>query len=147
MRRLLLLALACAGLAQAQVQLTLTPAHTPIYAGQYPDLTLKVSNVGREPVTIDNVLLDRNYLGRRADFIPCPTFKVFNKAGGAPLMTSYIAVDCIQGKRIQITSGQKGVYQAQLPIALKAGEYTAILTVPTWPKAQYVGTTLRVQPK
>lgn len=50
------------------------------------------------------------------------------------------------GDRVTVTPGQNAVYRAQLPFSLQPGEYTAILTVPTEPKAQYARTMLRIGP-
>lgn len=137
-RLLSLLALVLTPVASAQVAVTLRPPTTPIFAGQYPDLTLTVRNGGKTPVTVGNVLKD----GR----MPCPTFKVFDRAGGPPLTFPGPLIDCLVGERVTLAAGQKAVYKGQLSIPLQPGEYTVVMTVPTVPKARYVQTTLRVGP-
>lgn len=139
MRRVLTaLALSLAPVASAQVEVSLNMPTAPILAGQLPDLTLTVRNTGKAPVTVGNVLKD----GR----IPCPTFKVFDRAGGAPLTFPGPLTDCIVGERVTLAGGQKAIYNVQLPFSLQPGEYTAIMTVPTAPGVRYARTTLRVGP-
>lgn len=99
-RLLPLLALALAPMASAQVGLTLSPSASPISAGQLPELTLTVRNQGKTPLTVGNVL--------KGGRMPCPTFKVFNWAGGAPLTSP--ATDCIVGQRVTVEAGKKAVY-------------------------------------
>lgn len=138
MRFATLLLMTCLATAAAQVSLELRPPTEQVMSGQHIDLKLVVQNAMQKPLTIGNVM--------KGGWIPCPTFKVFDKAGGAPQKTNYAAVDCVQGEAVQLSSGQKGVYSVQLPLRLEPGEYIAIMTVPTAPKPQYASVNLRVGP-
>ncbi|GAA5511741.1 hypothetical protein Dcar01_00454 [Deinococcus carri] len=138
LRRLLPLALALTAAASAQAVVKLSPPATSLYAGQPADLTLIFRNTGKTPVMLGNVLKDGS--------MPCLLFRVFDRAGGPPLITDWATANCAVRERVTLASGQKAVYRVQLSLALPPGEYTAIMTVPTEPKAQHVQTTLRVGP-
>lgn len=107
-------------------------------AGQPVRLPVVVANYTRKPLTVGNVLPDGS--------IPCPMFKVFDKAGGAPQVFNPALANCLVGKSVTLAPGQKRRFQVVVPFLLTPGEYTATMTVPTAPKPTPTSTTIRIGP-
>lgn len=59
-------------------------------AGQLVQLRLIISHWGKAEVI--------GGLGKES--VPCPLFKVYDKAGGPPLIERYILADCIVGEKV-----------------------------------------------
>lgn len=139
----LLLVLFPAASAQVKVRLGPDPAvsrpvQNDALAEQPVRLPVTVVNATTRPLTVGNVLPDGS--------VPCPAFKVFDKAGGAPMMVNPAVMDCVVGKAVTLKPGQRRVFQVVVPFRLRPGEYTAILTVPTLPKPTPARATLRIGP-
>lgn len=108
----------------------------PALTGQPTKLQLVISHRGQEARVIGGLL---------ADTVPCPLFKVFNKAGGPPLIERYILANCITGENVTFQRGEQRRYSVTLPMKLAPGEYTAILTLRSQPPL-YAQATVRVGP-
>ncbi|MFC3860910.1 hypothetical protein ACFOPQ_09060 [Deinococcus antarcticus] len=147
MRRLLacLLPFLLSPAASAQVKVRLgadptvyRPFTLDALAGQNVRLPVVVANYTKKPLAVGNVLPDGG--------IPCPMFKVFDKAGGAPQIFNPALANCIRGESFTLAPGQKKTFQVDVPFRLTPGEYTAIVTVPTLPNPTPASTTLRIGP-
>ena len=121
MRSLWLLPLLLASTASAQVSLELQQLQ-PVLATQQAKLRLIVYSPNT--VTLD---------GFRGDTVPCPIFKVYDKAGGPPLIQRYLTADCDTGEKVTFQAGKPRVFNVTLPMKLNPGAYTAILTLRTQP--------------
>lgn len=121
MRSLWLLPLFLASTASAEVSLELQQLE-PVLATQQAKLRLIVYSP--KTVTLD---------GFRGDSVPCPLFKVFDKAGGPPLIERYLTADCDTGEKTTFQAGKARVFSVTLPMKLNPGQYTAILTLRTQP--------------
>lgn len=96
----------------------------PALAGQPVKLRLLISNSGKGEAVIG---------GLRGDTVPCPLFKVYDKAGGPPLTERYATSDCVTGENVTFQSGERRLYTVTLPMKLSPGQYTAILTLRSQP--------------
>lgn len=121
MRPLWLLPLLLASTASAEVSLELQQLQ-PVLATQQAKLRLIVYSPNT--VTLD---------GFRGDTVPCPIFKVYDKAGGPPLIERYVTADCDAGEKVTFQAGKSRVFNVTLPMKLNPGAYTAILTLRTQP--------------
>lgn len=108
----------------------------PAFAQQLVTLQLVISHRGPEPRVIGGLLQDT---------VPCPLFKVFNKAGGPPLIERYILTNCITGENVTFNPGEQRSYGVTLPMKLGPGEYTAMLTLRNQPPL-YAQATVKVGP-
>lgn len=145
MRRLVLCLLVLSSVASAQVKVRLgadpnfyRPPTLDALAGQPVRLPVLVANYSSKPLTVGNVLPDGN--------LPCPMFKVYDKAGGAPRVFDTAATDCVVGQAVTLAPGQKRTFRVTVPFVLTPGEYTAVVTVPTSPKPTPASTTIRIGP-
>lgn len=121
MRSLWLLPLLFASPAAAQVSLELQQLQ-PVLATQQAKLRLIVYSP--KTITLD---------GFRGDTVPCPMFKVYDKAGGPPIIERYLNADCDTGEKTTFQAGKARVFNVTLPMKLSPGQYTAILTLRTQP--------------
>jgi hypothetical protein len=108
----------------------------PVLAGQPVKLRLVISNSGKGEAVIGGLL---------GDTVPCPLFKVYDKAGGPPLIERYILANCVAGENVTFNSGERRPYTVTLPMKLTPGQYTAILTLRSQPPLS-VRTTVNVGP-
>lgn len=108
----------------------------PALAGQPVKLRLLIYHWGKDAQVIG---------GLRRDYVPCPLFKVFDKAGGAPLIERYLAADCDTGEDVTFKTGERRVYNVTLPLRLTPGAYTAVLTLRSQPPL-YARATVNVGP-
>ncbi|WP_102126014.1 hypothetical protein [Deinococcus planocerae] len=83
--------------------------------------------------------------GLRDDHIPCPLFKVYDKAGGPPIIERYLTANCDVGKNVTFKTGEQRVYAVTLPMKLAPGAYTAILTLRSQPP-MYARTIVNIGP-
>ncbi|MDO4244514.1 MAG: hypothetical protein Q4C89_00630 [Deinococcus sp.] len=132
MRSLWLLPLLLASTASAEVSLELQ--QLDVLATQQAKLRLIVYSPNT--VTLN---------GFRGDTVPCPIFKVYDKAGGPPLTQRYLAADCDTGEKVTFRAGKSRVFNVTLPMKLNPGAYTAILTLRTQPPL-YATATVNVGP-
>lgn len=96
----------------------------PALAGQPVKLRLIIYHWGKGEQVIG---------GLRQEHVPCPLFKVYDKAGGPPLIERYLAADCDTGENVTFKTGEHRVYSVTLPMKLTPGQYTAILTLRSQP--------------
>lgn len=96
----------------------------PVLAGQPITLRLTISHPGNGEQVIG---------GLYKDVVPCPLFKVFDKAGGPPLIERYVTANCYTGENVTFKSGEVRQYNVTLPMKLSPGQYTAILTLRSQP--------------
>lgn len=96
----------------------------PALAGQPIQVQLVISHQGQEARVIGGLLQDT---------VPCPLFKVFNQAGGLPLIERYLTADCLTGKNVTFQPGQQRLYPVTLPMKLTPGEYTVRVTLRSQP--------------
>ena len=95
-----------------------------VLAGQSVKLQLTISHQGSGETVIGGLL---------GDTVPCPLFKVYDKAGGPPLIERYILANCVAGENVTFNSGERRTYTVTLPMKLTPGQYTAILTLRSQP--------------
>jgi hypothetical protein len=108
----------------------------PALAGQPVRLRLIIYHWGSKDQVIG---------GLRRDTVPCPVFKVYDKAGGAPLIEQYLMADCDTGENVTFKTGEHRTYRVTLPMKLTPGQYTAILTLRSQPPL-YAQATVNVGP-
>ena len=115
-----LCALAALPVASAQTHVTLSQQSPPLR--QPVQLVLEVYNPGKTPARLGRI---------RKDFVTCPPFKLYAKAGGPPRIERYYAADCDTGETVTIAPGQRRRFRVQLPWRdLVPGAYTAFLEIP-----------------
>ncbi len=95
----------------------------PVLAGQPIKLSLLIYRWGKGEQIVG---------GLRGDHVPCPLFKVYDKAGGPPII-DLAAADCDVGQNVTFKTGERRLYAVTLPMKLTPGEYTAILTLRSQP--------------
>lgn len=105
--------------AAAQTQLELRQL-TPVLAEQPITLQLTIAQRGNTGTVIGGLL---------GNTVPCPLFKVYDRAGGPPLTERYLTSNCLPGKNVTFSPGQRRVYTVTLPMKLTPGQYTAVLTL------------------
>ena len=108
----------------------------PALAGQPVKLRLLIINSSKGQAMIGGLL---------GDIVPCPLFKVYDRAGGPPLTERYATSDCVTGENVAFRSGEYRHYSVTLPMKLTPGQYTAILTLRSQPPLS-VRTTVNVGP-
>ncbi|GAA5441306.1 hypothetical protein ACFQDE_19445 [Deinococcus caeni] len=108
----------------------------PVLAGQPVKLRLLIYRWGNGPQVIG---------GLRDDDVPCPLFKVYDKAGGPPIIERYLTANCDVGQNVTFKTGERRLYTVTLPMKLTPGEYTAILTLRSQPPL-YARATVNVGP-
>lgn len=131
-----LCALAALPVASAQTHVTLSQQSPPLR--QPVQLVLEVYNPGKTPATLSRI---------RKDFVTCPPFKLYAKAGGPPRIERYSTADCDGGETVTIAPGQRRRYRVQLPWRdLVPGAYTAFLEIPVNGKQQSIRADVNIGP-
>lgn len=96
----------------------------PALAGQPINLRLIIDHWDKSEQVIGG-------LGKKE--VPCPLFKVYDKARGPPLIERYILANCVAGENVTFKTGERRSYGVTLPMKLTPGEYTAVLTLRSQP--------------
>lgn len=96
----------------------------PALAGHPVKLRLIIYHWGKDEQVIG---------GLRKTSVPCPLVKVYDKAGGPPLIERYLTADCDVGENVTFKTGEHHAYTVTLPMRLTPGQYTAVLTLRSQP--------------
>ena len=121
-------------MASAQLRATLVQTSPPTQ--QPAQLRLEVVNTGKTPAQVGRI---------RGDYVPCPPFKLYNKAGGPPRIERYYSADCDLGETVTLPAGERRRFRVQLPWRdLPPGAYTAFLELPLNGKPAAIRADLKV---
>ena len=132
-----LCALAALPVPSAQMDVTLSQQSPPLR--QPVQLVLEVYNPSQTPATLSRI---------RKDFVTCPPFKLYAKAGGPPRIERYYAADCDTGETVTIAPGQRRRYRVQLPWRdLVPGAYTAFLEIPANGRGRSIRASVNIGPE